>query len=103
MIKYDFMQLRVKSFFLILDEKWIERGCTLDRKANLTSKSDNDMLECKEAGCNRNNVVYSNCIFCDSQDDNECYALSNPKNFTIQCIGTYTYSKRGCFTLRIGI
>lgn len=92
------------NIFSILDEKWVERGCTLDRKKNLTVDNDkNGMLECMESGCNRNNVIYSNCIFCDSQEDNECYALTNLKNFTKECIGTYTYSQRGCYTLKIGM
>lgn len=44
--------------------------------------------------------MYSSCVLCDSEKDSECYELSDSKNFTKECQGTYTYSKRGCYTFR---
>lgn len=84
------------------DNESIERGCTLDRKTHLT-ENDKKFETCNESGCNRNNVLYSNCIVCDNQIDNECYEVSIPKNMTKQCKGTYVYSKRGCYTLKISM
>lgn len=98
---WDFDVNRCLCF--LLDDNWIERGCTVDRKQNLTLENDKNLIECNASGCNTNNVIYSNCVYCDSQEDAECYALSNPKKFTKQCFGTYTYSKRGCYTVKIGM
>lgn len=77
----------------------VERGCTLDRKKN--PSAEYKFLEiCKESGCNRRNMLYSNCVFCDSQKDDKCFELPDPEIFTKQCKGTYTHEKRGCYTFR---
>lgn len=90
----------VKTLFI--SENEFERGCTLNRRRKLYENDENVEI-CKESGCNRSNKLYSNCVHCDSKTNNACYQLSDPKNLTKQCKGTYTYSKRGCYTLKLSM
>lgn len=57
-------------------------------------------MTCKQPGCNRKNRLFTNCVQCDSESDDKCHELPDPKVFTKQCKGIYPYSKRGCFTLK---
>lgn len=89
----------VTEHFILDNNGSTERGCTLDRKRKPSEKYKNVVI-CKRSGCNRKNKLYSNCIVCDSKSDDKCHELPDPKVFTKQCKGIYSYDKRGCYTLK---
>lgn len=74
------------------------RGCTLNRKSNLTMIEDENTETCLESGCNRINLQYSHCVSCESPLGGNCTTISEPKRNSKECKGIYTFSKRGCFT-----
>lgn len=74
----------------------VKRGCTLDDDS---CASDRSCKECKDIGCNVQNVNFHSCLQCESKLGGECSQMDDPKKFYEQCTNSvYPLSKRGCYT-----
>ncbi|XP_055309662.1 uncharacterized protein LOC129573299 [Sitodiplosis mosellana] len=79
-------------------QRWAKRGCTLDDPK--PSEIDGHFEVCSESECNKENVLHSKCISCESDVESECAKLTYKNSLIKQCEGTYSYEKRGCYTLK---
>lgn len=52
-----------------------------------------------KSGCNNGNVIHSNCVHCKSGFEGNCVEISDSNGLVDQCKGTYSYEKRGCYTM----
>lgn len=83
----------------------VRRGCTLDtfkENSHWCNEPNNNCQICHESGCNIENVQHHCCYTCESDENGECAVVKN-SHFE-ECNGApYSYSNRGCFTIKKSI